>query len=380
MEARRVQFHNVSAIERRAQGLKDPVERLRYLRKAAGLQKQPRMRRSWVASLAIAIAMAMVAMRSEAVNRKLPVVRAATQPRLTSPSEIPNVWPVEQTKDYDLYSNGLRIENGLAISHTPRSFRLISRSDLSLGAVRTQPAGIVFHTTESDQTPFEPEHTKALKRIGQELLLYVRNKRAYHFVIDRFGRVHRIVVESDSANHAGRSVWADSRYAYVDLNESFLGVAFEARMQPDQEILTEAQIRSAKALTEMLRAKYDVPAENCVLHAQVSVNPSNWRIGLHTDWGSGFPFHEIGLPDNYAVANPSMYLFGFDYDSVYTNATGPELWKGLEAAEEQVREAAAEHGMNPAEYRKVLQQRYRNAMSASQENNADEESQQHESN
>ena len=83
--------------------------------------------------------------------------------------------------------------------------------------------------TEGDQVPFEVEQSEELRRIGHELLLYVRSKRAYHFLIDRFGRVFRLVIESDTANHAGHSVWADARWRYVDLNASFLGVAFEAR-------------------------------------------------------------------------------------------------------------------------------------------------------
>jgi hypothetical protein len=236
----------------------------------------------------------------------------------------------------------------------------------------------VFHTTEGDQAPFEPEHRQALKRIGQELLLYVRSKRAYHFVIDRFGRVHRMVVESDTANHAGASVWADSRWLYVGLNASFLGVAFEAQTQseqpkPDRPPITEAQIRAGKALTEMLRSKYNLAAENCVTHAQVSVNPSNMKIGYHTDWGANFPFRQMGLPDNYQVPNPSLYLFGFEYDPAYTNSTGPDLWTGLAQAEEQVRQAAAARGLTPAEYRKVLQQRFREAQSAIQNERADKE-------
>jgi hypothetical protein len=198
-------------------------------------------------------------------------------------------------------------------------------------------------------------------------------------VIDRFGQVSRIVAESDAANHAGHSVWADSKWLYLDLNDSFLGVAFEARMQPEQAIITEAQLRAAKALTEMLRAKYHLPSENCVVHAQVSVNPSNRRLGWHTDWGAGFPFREIGLPDNYQIPNPNIYLFGFEYDSAYTAVTGPDLWKGLEAADERVREAAEERGVRPAIYRAVLQQRYRDTLSAVQNRKAGEENQ-HESN
>ena len=233
-------------------------------------------------------------------------VPAKPAPALVPAPAVPNIWPVEHTSEYDLYSNGLRIENRLAISNEPRSYRLIARESGVHGPFRTQPAGIVFHTSESDQAPFEREQKHNLKRIGQELLLYVRHHRAYHFVIDRFGRVNRIVVESDAANHAGHSIWADSKWLYLHLNDSFLSVAFEARMQADQAIITEAQLRSAKALTEMLRAKYNLPAENCVVHAQVSINPGSRRIGWHTDWGAGFPFREMGLPNNYQIPNPSL--------------------------------------------------------------------------
>lgn len=366
-----------SVIERQARGFSDPIERLRYLRRAAAAPRRLSSRTGWIGQFALV--MVMVTLRSDAINRQSPRPRIRPAAAVSAISEMPDIWPVEQTAEYDLYSNGLRIENRLAISNEPRSYYLIARESGTPGPLRMQPAGIVFHTTESDQAPFEAEQKRVLKRIGQELLLYVRNKRAYHFVIDRFGRVHRIVAESDAANHAGHSVWADAKWSYVDLNASFLGVAFEARMQPDQPPITEAQLRAAKALTEMLRAKYNLPAENCVVHAQVSVNPSNMRIGWHTDWGNSFPFRQVGLPDNYQIPNPSLYLFGFEYDADYTSSTGPDLWTGLALAEERVREGAAEHGMTVSEYRKVLQQRFREAQSASRHKNAGEENQ-HESN
>jgi N-acetylmuramoyl-L-alanine amidase len=366
-----------SAIERRAQSLSDPIARLRYLRQATANPARHSSRKSWIACGALALYV--LTWSSDARVRRPAAPTKRTAPPVSPAPDVPNIWPVEQTSEYDLYSNGLRIENRLTISNQPRSYRLIARGSGVLGPLRTQPAGIVFHTSESDQAPFESEQKGILKQIGKELLLYVRNHRAYHFVIDRFGRVNRIVVESDAANHAGHSVWADSKWLYLDLNDGFLGVAFEARRQSDQTIITEAQLRAAKALTEMLRAKYNLPGENCVVHAQVSVNPSNRRIGWHTDWGAGFPFQEIGLPDNYQIPNPSLYLFGFEYDPAYTAVTGPDLWKGLEAADERVREAAAERGVTPATYRRVLQQRFRDALSAVQQKNAGEENQ-HESN
>jgi hypothetical protein len=369
-------FTNVSKIERRAQKIGDPVQRLRYLRRATATPPG-RFAGRWIAPLALLTAV--LPLGSDALNLN----REPLHPRPTSvappqrianlPADVPNVWPVEQTAEYDLYSNGLRIENRFAVANQPRSYRLIHRDSGERGPLRTQPAGIVFHTTESDQLPFASDQRSALKRVGHDVLLYIRNKRAYHFLIDRFGQVHRIVAESDSANHAGRSVWADADWLYLDLNTSFLGVAFEARMQSGEAPVSEAQLRAARALVEVLRAKYNLPAENCVTHAQVSVNAENMRIGYHTDWGSNFPFEEAGLPNNYSIPNPSLYLFGFEYDPAYQNSTGPDLWTGLALAEERVRKTAAERGMSLTEYRSLLQQKYRDAQSALHQRSAPEE-------
>ena len=364
-----------AAIERRAQSYRDPIQRLRYLRRAAAAQQHP-LRRKWIAC--VALTLGIINLRSDAINRGSPRRRTRAAAAAGGVFEVPNVWLAEQTDAYDLYSNGLRIENRLAISNEPRSYHPIERGSGLLGPLRTQPAGIVFHTTEGDEAPFAPEHKQALKRIGQALLEYVRSQRAYHFVIDRFGRVHRIVVESDAANHAGSSVWADAQWSYVGLNASFLGVAFEARMQ-DQPPITEAQLRAGKALTEMLRSKYNLPAEDCITHAQVSINPSNMQIGYHTDWGAEFPFRQMGLPNNYQVPSPSLYLFGFEYDPAFTHSTGSDLWIGLSLAEENVGRAAAARGVTPAEYRKILQQRFRDVQSALQNESAEEENP-HESN
>jgi hypothetical protein len=137
--------------------------------------------------------------------------------------------------------------------------------------------------------------------------------------------------------------------------------------------VNQAQIHAAKVLTEMLRSKYNVPAENCVTHAQVSVNPSNMLIGWHTDWGTRFPYREIGLPDNYEQPTPVVSVFGFGYDASYLRCTGPTLWKGLALAEERVREAAAAQGIEVAEYRKLLQKRYRDQLEALRDQGATEE-------
>ncbi len=407
-------FRNTARIERNAGRIDDPIERLKYLRKVTATPAPIRL--NWARLIPFCLVLVLLSLRSDARFRRPSDARQTVNAILLGQQAIPNVWRVEATKDYEVFSNGLRIENVLAVSNQPRSYRLLSVDDpsrpsrlpldpapLPVGSPRpvskpqiasmlpyregsadddqgrspsiprTQPAGIVFHTTESDQAPFEAAQQHNLQRITKDTLLFVRQKRAYHFLIDRFGRVHRIVVESDSANHAGNSVWADSRWLYLDLNESFLGVAFEASMQTDQPPINEAQVHAAKVLTEMLRSKYNIPARNCVTHAQVSVNPDNRRIGWHSDWGRGFPFAEVGLPDNYEQPLPSLFLMGFEYDNVYVNATGPGIWRSLAAAEDRLREAADARGRTVAEYRTLLQKRYSDEIRALRQRGQDQE-------
>jgi hypothetical protein len=128
--------------------------------------------------------------------------------------------------------------------------------------------------------------------------------------------------------------------------------------------VNQAQIHSARLLTEMLRSKYNLASENCVTHAQVSVNPANMRIGWHTDWGKNFPFEDIGLPDNYQRPSPALEAFGFAYDATYLEVTGEAIWKGLALAEDRLRQAAAARGLSPAGYREQLRNRYRDRVAA----------------
>jgi hypothetical protein len=310
--------------------------------------------------LAIGLAGAVVSPRLPAAGSVPPAVSAAPPVRRVEPaSSAPaNVWPVEKGGDFEIYSNGLRIENQYAVGHRPRSYTAFRYQDSGRpqGERRTIPAGIVYHTTESLQAPFEASQNSVLKRVGESLIEYVRRRRCYHFLIDRFGRVFRIVDESDAADHAGHSIWADDRYFYVNLNDSFLGISFEAQTGSG---VGEAQLRAAAMLTEMLRSRYQIPAENCVTHAQVSVNPANMQIGYHIDWASSFPFEKLGLPDNYATPSPAVSVFGFGFDAGYEQHAGGRLAAGARSADRNLAERAREAHISVAAYRRALQQRYR---------------------
>ena len=372
----------MSVIEWRADTISDPLERLRFLRNTVdeGVVAPPPVNVPWhrrgIVHAGIAATALVGIVACLALPTSSPSLVTNTRPFLMPPpvpqplgEQAQKVWQVEVTRDYETYSNGLRIEKGYETSANPRvPYAVYRRRDPELASaeMRSGPAGIVFHTTESHMAPFEPEQTGQMRRIEASVLDLVRRNHSYNYVIDRFGRVFRIVAEGDIANHAGLSIWADEKYAYVNLNGSFLGISFETQTQrgADDPAISPAQIHSARILTDMLRYKYTIPAGNCVTHAQVSVNPSNMRIGYHTDWAGNFPFSEVGLGDNYQEPLASVYAFGFDYDGIFVQSTGRRLWQGLRASDDQVKLQASVLGMPVAAYKRILRQRYEKILAA----------------
>jgi N-acetylmuramoyl-L-alanine amidase len=372
-------------IEWRAQRIEDPLDRLRFLRQATNnsikWQATLLQPRRWQV-VSGGLFFVMITISAFALARHPAATTGGALPEFGTTrggvQTIPKVWLVETKADSEIYSNGLRIENKFAVSNEPRSsYPVFARRDVQETPLewRTQPSGIVYHTTESLQFPFEPAATKSIQQVDGDVLGFVRHTHAYHFLIDKFGQVFRVVRESDVAYHAGFSVWGDDRAVFVNLNAIFLGIAFETHSQPDQETATAtaAQIHSARVLTQMLRSKYQIPAADCVTHAQVSVNPDNKLVGFHTDWASNFPFSELGLGDNYLEPSVSIDSFGFTYDSTLVKATGSRYWQGLILAEEQLRAQAMNQGLTQAEYRKILQGKYSKILRAVRGNSAEKE-------
>lgn len=359
-------------IEWRAARIKDPIARLRFLHKHMETRqhwKGWRLRKGpAVGFLLFLVCMLIPGYR---ISRSTDSGSLQPLPRITAAGVdvFTNVWLVDKTDNLELYSNGLRIDTSFAVSNEPRGKYPVFRAssiDPDHPEWKTDPVGIIFHTTESDQVPFEEDQNGKLKRISRQVLAYLKRTHAYHYLIDRFGQVYRVVQESDAANHSGNSVWADNDVIYVNLNTSFFGIAFETQTQPGEDLpsASPAQIHSARVLTQMLRSKYHIPQTNCVTHAQVSVNPLNMLVGLHTDWSGNFPFQEVGLDDNYAAPPPSIYAFGFDYDPTYVHATGVRIWQGLALAEDQMRSQAVAKGLSVPEYRSILRKKYKEVMAA----------------
>ena len=363
-----VRLFAFKSVEAQAGEISDPIMRLRFLKvcAAANPEPMPVKRNKGVAWFCFALLLAgLLAPGYQASDGgNTPAPRA---PRLSSQgaaTDLAKVWLVDKSNGFESYSNGLRIDDRYEVANETRVFYPVyhrAHVDVTEPEWRSEPAGIVYHTTESDQAVFDAENNANLKRIGRDVLNFIRDRRCYHFMIDRFGQVYRVVRESDVAFHAGNSIWGDDQVYYVNLNASFLGIAFETQTLRVEDLpsANAAQIHSAHVLTEMLRSKYRIAAENCVTHAQVSVNPDNMRIGYHTDWAGNFPFLDLGLKDNYAIPPPSIYAFGFTYDPIFVHATGVRLWEGLVLADDQTRSHALAAGATVAQYRTGLRREYK---------------------
>ena len=275
------------------------------------------------------------------------------------------VWMVEQKDEFERYSNGLRIIREYETANHRRGYYVYNpEGGAASTELRTEPVGIVYHTSESDILPFTIENNDSIESRSRGLLRYVRQHKSYHYVIDRYGQVHRIVRDDQAANHAGNSVWADKHGVYVGLNESFLGVCFETTVSGDlgDEQLTEAQLLAGRLLTQVLRSRHNLDDADCVTHGLVSVNPANMYVAYHHDWVRNFPFEAMGLSDKYKVATTSIGVYGFLYtDEVVRNAGG-EIWAGARAAEEEFRRRAEQANADPSALRRAKKELFRTQM------------------
>ena len=294
------------------------------------------------------------------------------------------IWLVEKTADREFYSNRLQIITTYTIPNIPREYYRFSRNpnySPAIGKITDRVSGIVYHASESDLYPFMPEMNHSILNYSKRLIKYLLRKKSYHYFIDRFGRVYRLVQEDHAAFHAGKSIWADDEAIYLNLNHAFIGICFEGkdfqeidtkkqkknhRANPKSPVLkptgissfNEAQLRSGKELTDWLRVKYNISQQNCVPHALISVNTKRMLIGYHLDLSRGFPFARLGLTDKYLEPLPSMVEFGFRYDKYFENIFNGNLWRGIGFSEEILRRRARNSGMSFAEYRNSLQQRF----------------------
>ena len=261
------------------------------------------------------------------------------------------IWQVEKGAGWEQYSNGLRIDTGSSVRGDPRRYRVFTLDGRFEDPVYRRPVGILFHTSESDVWPLEEGFNEKLRTSTMRLLRYVARERLYHYLVDRFGRVYRVVEEESKANHAGHSVWMDQDKVYLNLNHAFLGVSFETRWEGGRALpITQAQFAAGRSLADYLRQQWGISSGMCVVHGLTSVNPRKHLIGHHLDWARGFPFEAFGLPDQYRRPDPSVALFGFEYDEDFLKVLG-EPWEGVRSAERLLEQEAVQRKRTVQEVR-----------------------------
>jgi len=412
--------HPLAAIEARGRSIRDPVEKLRFLRRSLdgyealderlqavpgaplrwlafrltgvdevrplfspnpwGALDPPRRRRAPLprrarravnaAALLVVVAagLALAAYpRSKplAASASTASVAASTAapPAETVPPPLAGVapartWRVDSGAGFELYSNGLRIDTTWAVAGEPRRYRAFTLGEGMQAEVHDRPVGIVYHTSESDIWPLEESFNEKLRDSSQNLLRYLKRNHVYHYLIDRFGQVFRVVEEKDKANHAGMSVWSTGDLVYLNLNGPTIGVSFETRWEGGRALpITRAQFEAGRRLTDYLRDKWSIEADMCVTHGLTSVNSKKHLIGHHVDWARGFPFEAFSLPDQYRRACPAVDLFGFGYDERFLAVMG-EPWPGVGEAEARLDSAAQAGGRTVDEVRRERRATY----------------------
>jgi N-acetylmuramoyl-L-alanine amidase-like protein len=269
------------------------------------------------------------------------------------------VWMLYKKGNEEKWSNRARIRTELEVDNKPRKYFAIPRGSESAGGqLRSNVVGIVYHTSESHILPYDAEFNKDLVRTSQGLANYIRSKKAYNYLIDRSGDIFRIVRDDQVANHSGNSVWADGRYTYVGLNDSFIGVCFESSVNSPEEKLTDPQIKSGKELTDVLRNKYNIEDVNCTTHGLVSINPKTMMIAFHHDWVRDFPFAKMGLSDKYKVPPANISEYGFTYDEEIMEKLDGKLWEGARIAEEIFKKRADSANLDVQTLRENMRDRY----------------------
>ncbi len=269
-----------------------------------------------------------------------------------------NVWLVEEDDDGELWSNGLRVVTTFETPGSPRSYFAFPRDGSPPILKGGAPVGIVYHASQNDMAPLAREFNHSILSTTQDLLGWLSRREIYNYMIDRFGQVYRIVSDAGVAVHAGASIWADADYQYLNLNESFIGVAFESRWDAGREVITPAQVQAALNLTDVLRSRHNIADQNCVPHGLVSVNPTKKLIGYHADLARGFPFGALGLEDKYLLPPASMTAFGFTFDEDLVERLGGELWPGVARAERELNTRAQRDGITSDVLRARLNLRY----------------------
>jgi N-acetylmuramoyl-L-alanine amidase len=126
-----------------------------------------------------------------------------------------------------------------------------------------KPNFVIIHHTAQNSCP-ETLHAFSV----------TKSQVSAHYVICKDGTVHHMLNDYLRAWQAGLSKWGNN----TDINSSSIGIELDNN---GFENFTDAQINSLLVLLDTLKAKYKIPQENFIGHADIApgrkVDP-NWRF------------------------------------------------------------------------------------------------------
>jgi hypothetical protein len=184
-----------SRVERRAIEIDDPVERLRYLRRAM-TAPAARKRRRGSATLALLIVPLLVGLTPAPIHSvpssQLPRRSCMRTPR---PHRF-GTTPTSPTSGESRPPNPPKSTATVCASSSPtprqiahaRDFRFTRQMVAGPRNTAKRRWGSSIHTTESHLAPFEEEATRRLKQLGPESCSrHCGLAHSYHYLVDRFG-------------------------------------------------------------------------------------------------------------------------------------------------------------------------------------------------
>lgn len=157
----------------------------------------------------------------------------------------------------------------------------LSKTDVLSGG-NTKRFILVHHTASSPKTTF------------QQIINFLNQKdeKSVHFAVGRAGEIAQLADENDRAFHAGISEWNGIK----NLNDHSVGI----EILSDGITFTPEQTDATVWLIIYLMARFNIPAENVLRHADVAMPRGRKNdVGVNfyvPKWGSWKAFQQSLMP------------------------------------------------------------------------------------
>lgn len=147
-----------------------------------------------------------------------------------------------------------------------------------------------------------------------------QNDVSIHYLVQRDGRVYKVIPEQHRAWHAGVGVMPDGER---DPNSWSLGIELEHLNEPSY---TDAQLDSAAELVAALMAQYGITGEHVVSHASVALPPGRKIDPVNFDWGD-FWNRILHVNTNYSEKSLTMNTSSVDSEKLTNYIRGAREFK-----------------------------------------------------